>query len=196
MGADLGECEWRLQAYSKLTTHTSTNSRSLELCYEVLSILDSCFYSSGLNESQINALHVYTHMESLKCCLPSAAVLCKTGRVDAIYIFNKTFRLIFLVHNGPILRNRMASWFGVLCFDPYPQQFDCYIFQVSPPPCQHTSRLFWIRSLCLCHQVFKAVYRENCRHRREKARKSRQNRLQDYFCFCYLFTIRVQWNGF
>lgn len=57
-------------AYSKLTTHTSTNSCSLELCYEVLSILDSRFYSSGLNESQINALHVYTHMETLRMLSP------------------------------------------------------------------------------------------------------------------------------
>lgn len=55
-----------------------------------------------------------------KCCLPSAAVLCNTGNEDAIYVFNKTFKLNFLVHHGSILRNTVACWFGVLDSDPYP----------------------------------------------------------------------------
>lgn len=57
-------------------------------------------------------MFIHSHIEMLKkLCLPSAAVLCNTGIGDAIYIFNKTLRLIFLLHHGSILRDTVACWF-------------------------------------------------------------------------------------
>lgn len=102
--------------------HSSINSCCLKLYYEVLPILKSHFYFSGLAESKMNySAYLHIHIEMLKkCCLPSAAALCNTGNEDAIYIFNKTFKLNFLVHHGSILRNTVACWVGVLDSDPYP----------------------------------------------------------------------------
>lgn len=82
-------------------------------------------------------MFIHSYIEMLrKCCLPCAAVPCKAGIEDAIYIFNKTFGLIFLVHHGSNLRDIVACWFGVLDSDPYPQQLGCYTFNflLSPHP--------------------------------------------------------------
>jgi hypothetical protein len=66
-------------------------------------------------------MFIHSDIEMLKiCCLPSTAVLCKTGMEDAIYIFNKPFRLMFMVHCESILKETVAHWFGVLDSDPYP----------------------------------------------------------------------------
>lgn len=86
-------------------------------------------------------MFIHSHTETLqKCCLSSTAVLHETG-IDTVYIFNKTFRLMFLVHHRSILRNTVAWWFGELDSDPHPQQLDHYTFQFSPPRCHHTLSL-------------------------------------------------------
>lgn len=93
--------------------HSSTNSCCLEWYYEVLSIPESHFILQDEPKAkQILHVFIHSHIEMLKkCSLPGAAVLCKAGTEDAIYIFNKTLRLIFLVHPGSIRRDTVACWF-------------------------------------------------------------------------------------
>lgn len=97
-------------------------------------------------------------MEMLKMLCPSAAVLCKTGMKMAIYIFNKTFRLIFLVHNGSILRNRMASKLGY-----YTLTLMCNLIAIYSKFLLHPVNIpqALLSKFSLCHQVFKQFTEKN-----------------------------------